>query len=100
MTLAFFAEAIKWGMNNPELGWIVVGIYLMVELRSRHGVVSNMNKMVLSVITVIRALARVHDDIDTEEVDDYLLENGTQPDDFIDDVEEDQDEEVPLKNNR
>jgi len=88
-TGTLIGEAIKWALANPDLGWIIVVVYLGWELRGKRGTIAKTNKMILSAITVIRALARVHDEIDTEQVDDYLLENGTEPNDFIDDEKED-----------
>jgi hypothetical protein len=88
-TGTLIGEAIKWALANPDLGWIIVVVYLGWELRGKRGTIAKTNKMILSAITVIRALARVHDEIDTERVDDYLLENGTEPNDFIDDEKED-----------
>lgn len=89
MSIALLFDVAKWTMQNPELGWIVVLAYLFLELRSRYGRIHDLRFMVLSAITVIRALARVQEDIDTKAVDDYLLENGTEPDDFISDPDED-----------
>jgi len=91
-TGTLIGEAIKWALANPDLGWIIVVVYLGWELRGKRGTIAKTNKMILSAITVIRALARVHDDIDTQQVDDYLLENGTEPNDFIkedDELQED-----------
>lgn len=39
--------------------------------------------MLLSAITVLRAVVRTNEEIDTEEVDAYLTENGVEPDHFI-----------------
>lgn len=88
-TSTLFGETIKWAVANPELGWIIVVVYLAWELRGKRGTIANTNKMILSSITVIRALSRVHDEIDTEKVDEYLLENGTEPTDFIEDGNDD-----------
>ncbi len=88
-TGTLIGEAIKWALANPDLGWIIVVVYLGWELRGKRGTIAKTNKMILSAITVIRALARVHEEIDTEQVDDYLLENGTEPSDFIEDDGED-----------
>ena len=90
-------EAIEWAIANPDLGWIIVVIYLGWELRGKRGTIAKTNKMILSAITVIRALARVHEDIDTEAVDDYLLENGTEPQSFIEDEDDDDEGEDPHK---
>jgi hypothetical protein len=39
--------------------------------------------LLVSTITVLRAVVRTNDEVDTERVDDYLVENGVEPDDFI-----------------
>lgn len=81
-------DVLTWAIANPELGWILVGAYLIFEIRTRYGRIDALYGMILSIITVVRALARVHDEVDTEKVDEYLLENGTEPADFIDDRED------------
>ena len=83
MVADLLVNIAEWGLKYPELGWILVLAYLFIELRSKYGKIYDLRHMLLSAITVIRALARVHNDIDTEAVDEYLLENGTEPDDFI-----------------
>lgn len=88
MTIDLLVNVAKWGIKYPELGWILVLAYLFIELRSKYGKIYDLRHMLLSAITVIRALARVQEDINTEAVDEYLLENGTEPDDFIADPDE------------
>lgn len=90
MSISLLIDVGQWAIEHPELGWIVVLAYLFLELRSRYGRIHDLRFMVLSAITVIRALARVQDDINTEAVDDYLLENGTEPDNFIVDPDEEE----------
>lgn len=84
-------STLLWLIANPEFGWVVVIGYLAFEIRSRYGRISRLDKRLLSAITVVRALARVHDEVDTERVDEYLVENGSEPSDFL--VGEDEDVE-------
>lgn len=93
MVLEFAFDITTWAIANPELGWIIVGLYLIFEIRTRYGRIAELYGMILSIITVVRALARVHDEVDTEKVDEYLLENGTEPGDFIQSKEDIVDEE-------
>jgi len=44
--------------------------------------------LLVSTITVIRAVVRTNEEVDTEKVDEYLVENGVAPDDFIQEEEE------------
>lgn len=82
-------------LENPEWGWLIVAggateqIFAPWETKTK-GLIGRVEKRVENVedmgkaqMTVIRALVRVHDDIDTERVDDYLVENGVEPDEFI-----------------
>jgi hypothetical protein len=39
--------------------------------------------MLISTITVLRAVVRTNGEVDTGKVDRYLVENGVEPDDFI-----------------
>lgn len=70
-------------VENPELGWIAIFAYLIIELRTPRGRLYNLDKKITSSIIVIRAIARVHDELDEDEVDNYLVENGMEPGDFI-----------------
>jgi len=74
---------IGWFLNNPEIGWVGVILYLMWEIRGPYGKINELMQMIKSVITVVRGLARVHDEVDTDVVDEYLVENGMEPGDFI-----------------
>jgi len=76
---------VGWILAHPELGWIVAIIYLVIEIRTPWGKIKELTDLIKNVVTVVRALARVHNDIDTEGVDEYLLENGMDPQDFISD---------------
>jgi len=39
--------------------------------------------LLVSTITVLRAVVRTNEEVDTDKVDEYLVENGVEPDDFI-----------------
>lgn len=74
---------IGWMLDNPEAGWVVTILYLAWEIRGPKGAIHQLRRSLDSSIIVIRALARSHNDIDTEMVDGYLVENGHEPSDFI-----------------
>ena len=90
-----FEDVVSFFLAHPEWGWLLILAFAVeqlfapwqtktkqltsrVEKRVKH-----VEEMQLAQMTVIRALARVHDEIDTEMVDEYLEENGVSPDDFI-----------------
>lgn len=50
--------------------------------------------LLVSTITVLRAVVRTNEDVDTDKVDEYLVENGVKPDDFI------RERDIPTKENR
>lgn len=87
-------DIISWMLSNPEVGWVVVIVYLAWEIRGPKGAIHELKKSITSAIVVIRALARIHESIDTEEVDNYLVENGMEPVDFIKDEVKVGDEEI------
>lgn len=70
---------------------ILILLYLAYE--TRRGKIKKLENMVITVITVVRAMARTSDDINEEKVDKYLLENGVSPDHFITDVSRDSDDD-------
>jgi len=78
-------DLAAWVVQNPEVGWVVVVIYLVIEIRSPKGKINNHAKRIESVVIVVRALGQVHEDIDTQKVDAYLTKNGSEPNDFIED---------------
>lgn len=85
---SWIVEAI---INNPDLvGWAGTLAYLMYEIRGPRGRVNQLMSVLKNTVTIVRGLARVHDDIDTEAVDDYLVENGLEPGDFIKKNEEEE----------
>jgi hypothetical protein len=45
-------------------------------------------ELLVSTITVLRAVVRTNDEVNTERVDDYLVENGVEPQDFLERREE------------
>ena len=76
---------IEWLLDNPETGWVAVLIYLAWEIRGPKGKVNSIKNDIKSVTVVVRALARSNENIDSEQVDEYLVEeNGSEPSDFID----------------
>jgi hypothetical protein len=60
---------------------VLILLYLAYE--TRRGKIKKLENMVMTMITVVRAIARTTDDIDESKVDAYLLENGVSPDHFI-----------------
>ena len=89
---------VGWLLSNPEVGWLAVLVYLMWEIRGPKGKVKEIESSIKSVITVIRAIARANNKVNTEEVDQYLVdENGSEPGDFIDfDNNDDPDEKISV----
>lgn len=84
------SSAITWVLDNPELGWILLILYLVWEIRGPKGAIHDLRMHIEKSATIIRALARVHDDIETEQVDKYL--NGyKEPNDFIQEENEESD---------
>lgn len=80
--------AVEWVLDNPDVGWVVLILYLMWEIRGPKGAIHDLKLQIEKSGTIIRALARVHDDIETEQVDEYL--NGTkEPNDFINPEDDD-----------
>lgn len=78
-------EIFEFITQYPEVGWVLVILYLAYELRGKRGRIYSLDKKITSAIVVIRALSRADDDIDEDEVADYLVENGMEPDDFLQD---------------
>lgn len=76
---------LEWLLNNPEIGWVGVFLYIFWEIRGPNGKVKEITESIRSITVVVRALARANTKIDTKEVDSYLTdENGSEPGDFID----------------
>jgi hypothetical protein len=84
-------DAIEFVLSYPELGWILVMGYIAYELRGKRGRLYNLDKKLTSAIIVIRALARTDEDMDEQAVDEYLVENGMEPGDFIEEEDGDRD---------
>jgi len=77
-------DLIQFIFDYPELGWILVMGYLAYELRGKRGRIYKLDKKITSSIVVIRALSREGaEGVDEEIVDEYLVENGMEPEDFI-----------------
>ena len=87
-------ELIAWVITHPEVGWVLAIGYLIFEIRTPWGKIQELMQMIKNVVTVVRAMARTDSNIDTDGVDEYLLENGVEPADFI--VEEDEDSQAIL----
>jgi len=84
------AQIVPWLIENPEIGWVASLLYLMWEIRGPKGKINDLAERIEGVVVVVRALAQVHDDIDTERVDEYLTRNGNEPSDFIRNPKENQ----------
>lgn len=83
MVFLFIESILPWVLDHPEIGWVLVIAYLFYELRTEGGRIYKLDKKVTSAIVVIRAQSRLHEKMDEEAVDDYLVENGMEPGDFI-----------------
>ena len=78
------SDVISFVFSNPELGWVIVLAYVAYELRGERGRIYKLDKKITSAIVVIRALSREGaEGVDEEIVDEYLVENGMEPEDFI-----------------
>jgi|AntDeeMetagen285_2_1112576.scaffolds.fasta_scaffold16121_2 hypothetical protein len=56
-------------------------IYLVYE--TRRGKIKQLENVVVAMVTVIRAMSRTNEEIDSAKIDKYILENGINPDHFI-----------------
>ncbi len=61
--------------------------YLVYE--TRRGKIKELEEVVIAMITVIRAVSKTNEDIDSSRVDKYLLDNGVNPGHFIIDDDDD-----------
>lgn len=76
---------LEWFLNNPEVGWLGVFLYLFWEIRGPKGKLREITDSIRSITIVVRALARANDDVNTDEVDQFLVDdNGNEPGDFLD----------------
>ena len=73
----------QWVVDHPELGWVLLFGWLLFELRSKRGRIYALDKKITGAIIVIRALAQQESAINEDKVDDYLVENGMEPNDFF-----------------
>lgn len=71
------------GQTDPVSVATQILILLYLAYETRRGKIKRLENMVITMITVVRAMARTTEDIDEEKVDKYLLENGVSPDHFI-----------------
>lgn len=74
---------ITWLFDNPEIGWVAVVLYLMWEIRGPKGKIKELTDSIHHITVVVRGLARANENVDTEKVDDLLVDNGTEPGDVI-----------------
>ncbi|UBF23103.1 hypothetical protein HCTV-16_gp120 [Haloarcula virus HCTV-16] len=82
----------EFGVAVLGFGWLVYQVYSPdwlpeTKLQKMMGGIEREIKetrgLLVSAITVLRAVVRTNEEVDTEKVDDYLVENGVEPDDFI-----------------
>ena len=72
-----------------DIGWIMVVIYIFIELRWGRGkVIDELNERLDMFGIIMRAVARTTEEIDTDAVDGMLRQNGYEPSDFIVEDEE------------
>lgn len=90
---------VPWVLSNPDVGWVVLILYLMWEIRGPKGAIHDLKLKIENTTTIIRALARVHDDIETDDVDEYL-NGGKEPNDFITDERRDTENERERRKQR
>ncbi|AGM11975.1 hypothetical protein DNAM5_116 [Haloarcula californiae tailed virus 1] len=83
----------EFGVAVLGFGWLMYQVYspdwlpetkLQKMMGSIEREIKETRGLLVSAITVLRAVVRTNDEVDTEKVDDYLVENGVEPDDFID----------------
>lgn len=74
---------LEWVMEHPELGWVLVFIFLVIEMRTKYGRIFTLDEKLTGAIIVVRALAQQEEAIDEDKVDAYLAENGMSPADFF-----------------
>jgi len=60
---------------------VLILIYLVYE--TRRGKIKQLENVVVAMVTVIRAMSRTNEEIDSAKIDKYILENGINPDHFI-----------------
>lgn len=77
------SSVVQFVLENPELGWILVLLYLGIEIRHPRGRVRKLDEKITNNTIVIRAISRVTEGIREKEVDGYLVSNGMEPEDFL-----------------
>ncbi len=78
-----YGTIVETIFDYPEFGWIIILVYLIVEIRTKKGRIYQLNNQLNAAIVVIRAIARTTDEVKTNKVDQYLSNNGSEPSDFI-----------------
>lgn len=76
-------DVLEWTIENPEIGWVFALFYLVYELRGPKGAVRNLHEHIHDTTVVVRALAKVHSDVDSDMVDETLGSEDQEPSDFL-----------------
>lgn len=76
-------QIVEFVLKYPEFGWVLVLVYMLIEVRHPRGRIRKLDKKITNNTIVIRAISRVTEGIREKEVDDYLVENGMEPEDFL-----------------
>lgn len=86
---AFISE---FGVAVLAFAWILYQVYspkwlpdtkFQKALGNIEEQIQDTHSLLVSSVTVLRAVVRTNEDVDTGRVDEYLVENGVEPDDFI-----------------
>ena len=78
-----YGTIVETIFDYPEFGWIIILVYLIVEIRTKKGRIYQLNNQLNAAIVVIRAIARTTDEVKTDKVDKYLTNNSSEPSHFI-----------------
>lgn len=80
------------GVVSLFVVWVLYQVYspdwlpetkFQAALGNIESEVKETKQLLVSTITVLRAVVRTNEEVDTDKVDEYLVENGVEPDDFI-----------------
>lgn len=81
------------GIAALGFGWLMYEVYSpkwLPKTKFQKAVgnieeqIRDTHTLLLSSVTVLRAVVRTNQEVDTERVDEYLVENGVEPEDFLD----------------
>lgn len=84
--------ASEVGVAALGFGWILYQVYspewlpetkFQAALCNIEEQIQDTHRLLISTVTVLRAVVRTNEEVDTERVDEYLVENGVEPEDFI-----------------